>query len=74
METKVLHMESWIRFGKYRKRGKRLCDIIETEDGRKWLNWLISKSEYNTDPIYSISPIVEEKLKAIENERSLLRT
>lgn len=68
MGTKVLHMESWIRFGKYRRRGKRIADIIKTEDGRRWLNWLIGETEY------AISPIVEEKLKAIENERSLLRT
>lgn len=68
MGTKVLHMESWIRFGKYRRRGKRIADILETEDGRRWLNWLIGETEY------TISPIVEEKLKAIENERSLLRT
>jgi len=68
MGTKVLHLESWINFGKYCKRGKRLSDIIETEDGRRWLRWITK------DTNLTLSPIVEEKLKAIENERSLLRT
>ena len=59
MGTRTLELNSWIRFGKYTRNHKKVSELILTEDGRKWLNWLIGETEYE------ISKQVVEELKKI---------
>lgn len=42
--TKDLYLFSWINFGKYRKAPARLKSIIDTEEGREWLHWMIENT------------------------------
>lgn len=42
--NKELYLFSWINFGKYRNEPARLKSIIDTEDGRKWLHWMIDNT------------------------------
>lgn len=45
---KLLYLSSWINFGKYRQHPTNLKNIIDTEEGRKWLHWLMANT-YNFD-------------------------
>ena len=61
MGKHTLELKSWISFGKYKRNHKRVGELILTEDGRRWLNWLIEETEYE------ISKRVVEELKIIEH-------
>lgn len=41
---KKLYLTSWINFGKYRSKPARLKSIIETQEGRSWLHWMITNT------------------------------
>lgn len=44
MAKQKLYLSSWINFGKYRSNPRNLKSIIDTEDGRNWVKWMIEKS------------------------------
>lgn len=41
---KKLYLSSWINFGKYRHKPANLKTILDTEEGRKWLRWLMANT------------------------------
>lgn len=67
---KTLYLSSWINFGKYRQRPTNLKKIIDTEEGRKWLHWMID----NTYDFDFDKHVVEYLKLQEENARYVLPT
>lgn len=63
MVKQKLYLFSWIDFGKYRSKPRRLEKIIDTPDGRRWLHWLIDNSY-----LFEFDKSVLEKLKEKESD------
>ena len=46
MIKKKLYLSSWIKFGKYQNNPAILKKIIDTQEGRQWLRWMMNNT-YN---------------------------
>jgi hypothetical protein len=59
---RTFYLSSWINFGKYRSNPGLLSSIIETPEGRQWVEYL-SKRAYDME----FHQEVTDKIKELEN-------